>query len=98
MSGALRLGASGTACSRAWLELYGKSFGCGGPHAHGSSNCLVSAVVTRRGVVKARDWGQLLTADKARRIATNIASYRSVSGQARIAPKSGWSYAKSARR
>ena len=27
---ALRLGASGTACSRAWLELYGKSFGCGG--------------------------------------------------------------------
>ena len=43
---ALRFGASGTACSRAWLELYRRSFGCGGPHAHGSSNGLVSAVQT----------------------------------------------------
>ena len=49
---ALRLGTSGTACSRAWLELYGKSFGCGGHHARASSNCLVSAVPARRGVVK----------------------------------------------
>src|SRR5215467_13655158 len=51
-SSVLLLGASGTACSRAWHELYGKSFGCGGPHAYGSGNCLVSAVPTRRGVVK----------------------------------------------
>jgi hypothetical protein len=40
----------------------------------------------------------LLTKDEARRIAPNIARYRSVSGQARIAPKSGVSYAKLARR
>jgi hypothetical protein len=43
---ALRLGTSGTACSRAWHELYGRSFGCGAPHVHGSSNCLVSAIQT----------------------------------------------------
>src|SRR6516162_11526749 len=49
---ALRLGTSGTACSRAWLELYGKSFGCGGHHARAGSNCLVSATPTRKGVVK----------------------------------------------
>jgi hypothetical protein len=39
-----------------------------------------------------------LVPDEARRIMANVASYRSVSWQARIAPKSGESYAKSARR
>src|SRR6516162_4828695 len=49
---ALGLGTSGTACSRAWLGISRKSFRCGGPHAPGGSNCLVSAVQARRGVVK----------------------------------------------